>query len=324
MKLRELSFDDVVERLKVEPHPSRRNYLAMFSSWFGGIVTMPEFMMVPIDDHIVHRGDGVFEAIKCVGRKIYALDRHLERLESSAHLIGMELPHPMKEIRAIVLETGRRSKVDDFLVRMFVSRGPGSFTPNPYDTLGSQLYVMITALKHPPQERYQKGVSAATSAIAVKEGFFATVKSCNYLPNVLMKKEAVDRGVDFVISNDEAGAFAEGSTENFAILTEDGWLAIPAFERTLKGVTAVRAMELANEKLVDEGLVKGARNQRIQLEDVSRAREAFVFGTTIDCLPITTFNGRKIGEGVVGPVAKRLAEIFRADMASGPLIAPLD
>ena len=59
-----------------------------------------------------------------------------------------------------------------------------------------------------------------TSGIPVKIDYFATVKNCNYLPNVLMKKDAVERGVDFSVSLDENGFLAEGSTENVGIVTK--------------------------------------------------------------------------------------------------------
>jgi hypothetical protein len=61
-----------------------------------------------------------------------------------------------------------------------------------------------------------------------------------------MKKEAVDAGIDFTVSKDEHGYLAEGSTENFAIVSASGELWVPGFERTLKGVTASRIMELAD------------------------------------------------------------------------------
>ena len=321
--IRELSAEDVLRKFKESAHPSRQGYLAMYSSWYGGIVKDPQLMMLPIDDHMVHRGDGVFEAIKCVDGKIYALDRHLERLGRSAEKIGLKplgSANWRQEIHDICVETVRASKTGDCLLRLYVSRGPGGFTTNPYEAIASQLYLVITQLKGMGREKYEKGVTAKISAIAVKEGFFANVKSCNYLPNVLMKKEAVDAGVDFTVSKDEKGYLAEGSTENFAIVNKAGEMIVPGFERTLRGVTAVRAMELA-EKLVKGGQLKGVRNAHIKAEDVFEAREAMMLGTTLDCLPVTSFEGKPVGPGGrVGDTCKALLELILTDMKTGPFV----
>ncbi len=316
--IRELQIDEVIAKLRSgESHPARQKFLAMYSSWLGGIVRDPALMTVPIDDHIVHRGDGVFEAMKCVGGRIYALDRHLERLLSSAGKIGLSLPLDLDRLREICLVTTRLAGglSQNCLLRLYLSRGPGSFSVNPYDTLGCQIYLVVTSFTAIKEESYLRGVSCATTDIAVKAGEFATIKSCNYLPNVLMKKEAVDRGFDFVVSRDERGFIAEGATENFAIVSFDGELLLPEFARTLRGVTAVRAMELAEKVLVKTGLVKAVRLAQFSLPEVLRAKEALLLGTTLDCLPVSTFNGQMIGSGKPGLVAQALLQLLREDMS---------
>lgn len=324
MSITQLSFEQIVLRLKQKPQASRSRFLAMYSSWYGGIVREPELMLLPIDDHMVHRGDGVFEAIKCVDGRIYALDRHLERLDRSADLISLKLPNSLAEIREICVETVRVAAARDAMLRLYISRGPGDFTPNPYQTLGTQIYLVVTSYQAPrddkSDEKYLRGVSALVSQHKVKEGFFANVKSCNYLQNVLMKKEALDLSVDFTISVDEDGFLAEGSTENFAIVNCDGEFVVPSFARTLRGVTAVRAMELAKEHLLDTSLLSGVRLAQISLQDALAAREIMMLGTTLDCLPVTTFAHKPVGQSSgVGPVCRALLSLLRADIRSGPL-----
>ena len=321
-KIPQLSFDQVVDRLRQSPALSRQGYLCMYSTWLGGIVKDPNLMMVPIDDHLVHRGDGVFEAIKSTTHGIYALEPHLDRLFVSAEKIGLEVPHSRKEMSEICVETVRASGAKDVLLRLYVSRGPGGFTTNPYECIGSQMYLVITPFKAYPPAKYESGVSAKVSRIAVKEGFFANVKSCNYLPNVLMKKEAVDSGVDYTVSVDEKGYLAEGSTENFGIVSAEGELLIPNFDRILKGITATRAMQLG-EKLVVNGSVKAVKNAHITREAAAQAREAFFLGTTLDCLPVTTFEGQPVAGGKVGPISKELLALIREDMRSGPFVTRL-
>jgi branched-chain amino acid aminotransferase len=296
-------------------HPARK-YAAMYSSWYGGIVTDPNLMMIPIDDHGFHRGDAVFEAAKAVNGKIFALDRHLDRMHVSAEKIGLKMPGDLREI---AIETTKASGLKDCILRYYVSRGPGGFTTNPYETQGSQTYLVITPLTPPSASKYENGVSAKTSAVKIKEGVFSTVKSCNYLPNVMMKKEALDAGVDFTVSIDEEGVLAEGSTENFAIVTKDGRFKVPSFERTLRGITLVRAMELALEKPELRKIITAVEHGAIRRQDVYDAKEEMFLGTTLDCLACTTFDGHKIGSGKRGEAAAALHKALMDDIASGPL-----
>jgi 4-amino-4-deoxychorismate lyase len=309
-----LSYEAAIDRLS--RLNEKRNYYAMFSSLLGGIVTDPELMLIPIDDHMVHRGDGVFEAIKCTHNRIYALDEHLERLEKSAEQISLKLPFSRAEIKKLCCDTTRiglnYARTDSAMLRLFVSRGPGSFTPNPYESLGSQLYLVITPWKAVAEEKYQSGVKTITSKLEVKSSMYAQIKSCNYLPNVLLKKESVDKAVDYAIGIDEAGRVAEGPTENFAIVSQSGVLLAPSFERTLKGITLRRVFEFC--PLVSE--LQGYRIEKLSLEDVMLAKEAFMVGTTLDVLPVTSIDGTPVNtSGEVGPIAKKLRELFLKDQS---------
>ncbi len=324
-KIKRLTREEALHNLNLNSNaqlnPARQGYLAMFSTWTGGIITDLSLMSVPVDDHIVHRGDGVFEAIKCIAGKLYALRPHLERLERSAAAIEINLPHSLEEISQICRETLRvameiAGSTEDFMLRLYISRGPGGFTTNPYETLGAQLYLVITRYNPVPEAKYQTGVSIGTSSIGVKEGRFAQIKSCNYLANVLMKKEAVDRKLDFTLSLDASGAFAESSTENFAIVSAEGEFLIPHFDRTLRGITAVRVMELAAE-LVKSGELKAVRNSNLYLNDVLIAKEAMMLGTTLDVLPVVEFDGKKIGEGRPGINTLNLLRLLRHDIRTG-------
>src|SRR5690606_6674956 len=146
------------------------------------------------------------------------------------------------------------SKAQDASIRLFVGRGAGSFSANPYDTMGSQLHIVVIRPNQVSAEAIEQGVRLMTSKIPVKDNFMAQVKSCNYLPNVLMKKEAVDQGVDFTIGKDANGYLTEGSTENLIILNKEGQLCKPMAQAILSGTTMNRTFELA-ESLVKSGLI---------------------------------------------------------------------
>lgn len=317
-----LSVEEIFSFLKDLNFPHQKDYLAMYSSFFGGVITEPNFMLLPIDDHMVHRGDGVFEVIKFCKKRIYQFDAHLERLKNSANLIGLKIPFSLKEIKEIVKETIKITKANDGIIHIYISRGFGSFSVNPFETIGSQLYVVITRLKPLPARYEKEGVKVIISKIPIKPGFFAQIKSCNYLSNVLMKKEALEAGADFAISLDEDGFLAEGATESIGLVSKDNYLKFPEFKRVLKGITLQRAMILA-ENLVKKGLIKGVKLSPISLEDAYNAKEILLLGTTIDVLPVTWFEGKIVGDGKPGPVARNLKNLFEKDIFSEEVSEPV-
>ncbi|MGD9503500.1 MAG: aminotransferase class IV [Syntrophobacteraceae bacterium] len=311
--IRTLSFNEVIDRLMLIKEDYQKHYLAMYSSWYGGVVVDPALMMVPIDDHMVHRGDGIFEVVKCRDGKLYALERHIDRLERSSDVTGLPLPFDRQRLVEVICQTIQAAGVKNCLIRLFISRGPGGFSTNPYECPESQLYIVVTNLPKLPEEKYTKGVSARTSLIPIKKSYLANVKSCNYLPNVLMKKEAVEAGVDYTISVDENGFLGEGSTENIAIITKKGEFVTPHFDRVLHGVTVNRMMELA-ESLLDKGDLKRIGEDDITPEAAYEAAEVMMFGTSFDVLPVVSFDSRQIGDGRPGHYFKKFLTLIREDI----------
>lgn len=313
MSIRRLSFDEVVDRLLVLKEPYHKNYLAMYSSWYGGIITDPALMMIPLDDHLVHRGDGVFEAFKCTRWRVYALHRHLERMERSAKVSMLDFPVSRIQIEEIILCTIAAANVPDCLVKLLLSRGPGGFSANPYESPARQVYVMVASLPVLPEEKYEIGVKLVTSKVPGRSSLFANIKSCNYLPNVLMKKEALDAGADFSVSIDDRGCFAEGPTENIGIITREREFLVPRFDRVLRGITITRMMELSRP-LLASGELTAIREADISPEQAHDAEEIMMFGTSFDILPVRTFDGRPVGKGKPGPFFLRFLEILQDDI----------
>jgi branched-chain amino acid aminotransferase len=294
--------------------PSQEKKLyAMYSSVTDCIVTDQSVMCVPVDDHMVHRGDGVFESFKCLDGNIYNLEDHMARLERSCAALGIELPAAHDEMISIIIQTLQAGQQRNALVRLLVSRGQGTMGINPYACLKPELYVVAYELPNARIEGPPEGVSVAVSKVPIKPGIFATVKTCNYLPNVLMKKEAVDLGVDFTVSLDEERHLGEGATENIGIVTRGKELFMPPPERVLAGTTAKRAMAFAL-KLKQERILTTAEFRPISLGMARSAAEIHIYGTTPNVTPVTVFDGNPVGDGRPGPVARLLFDMLKEEM----------
>jgi branched-subunit amino acid aminotransferase/4-amino-4-deoxychorismate lyase len=212
-----------------------------------------------------------------------------------------------------VVGTVRAGGRPECMIRVFVSRGPGGFGVNPYECPASQLYVVVTALGTPFMQVHPEGARLKTSVVPAKTAEMANIKNCNYAPNVLMKKEAVDAKVDFTIGFDENGYLTEGSTENLGIVTRDGRLLFPHLDRILTGTTMLRAMELA-KALIGKGILKSVAFADITHADMLAAAEVLVAGTTINIASAVELDGKLIADGKPGPVAAALDELLRRDM----------
>ena len=184
---------------------------------------------------------------------------------------------------------------------------------NPYACFNPELYIVAYELPDAEIEQMPEGVSLAVSKVPIKPGMFATVKTCNYLPNVLMKKEAVDLGVDFTVTLDENRNIGEGATENIGIVTRGKELFMPPPERVLAGTTAKRALEFA-QQLKKDRILTTAEFRPISLGAVRSAAEVHVYGTTPNITPVTTFDGKPVGDGKPGPIAKLLFDMLRQEM----------
>jgi branched-subunit amino acid aminotransferase/4-amino-4-deoxychorismate lyase len=285
----------------------------MYSSVLGGVVVDPLLMQVPVDDHLVHRGDGVFDTFKCLARGAYNLEPHLKRLVRSAGEIGLVWPGGLEDLRTKVVETLTCADKDACSVRVILARGPGGMGVSPYESPRPALYIIVYAAGTPFMKAHPEGARVKRSAIPVKAGNFATFKHCNYLSNVLMKREAIDAGVDFVVSYDTCGFLAEGATENVGIVTQDRALLFPRMEYVLDGTTMLRVMELA-QGLVEEGVLTRIAFEDISEEGVYSASELLVIGTTLNVASASHYEGRQVGVSCPGPVGKRLDLLLERDI----------
>ena len=108
-KTRIFTTDEAIARLGQAVHSKAINFYSMYSSVLGGIVTDPAVMVLPLDDHMVHRGHAVFDTATLTHGMLYQLDPHLDRLLRSAELARIPLPFPREDLRQIILDTAAAS-----------------------------------------------------------------------------------------------------------------------------------------------------------------------------------------------------------------------
>jgi branched-chain amino acid aminotransferase len=259
---------------------------------------------ISVFDHGLLYGDGVFEGIRAYNGRIFKLERHIERLFDSAKAIRLEIPHSPEEVCEIVVDTCRRNEIHDGYIRLVVTRGPGDLGIDPRKCPRPELIVIA----RPQLTMYtaaHRGIRLITSTFR-RNAIDATspsIKSLNYLNNVLARIEANDRGADEALMLDAQGYVAEATVDNFFIVTEHALLTPPT-ATNLKGVTRETLLAVA------AGLGIRTEERPFTLFDVWTAREAFICGTGAEVVPVLSVDGRTIGSGDVGAVTARIVAAY--------------
>jgi 4-amino-4-deoxychorismate lyase len=291
-------------------------FAAFYSSQLGGIVTDPALMVIPFDDHMVHRGHGIFDTAALVAGKIYDLEAHLDRFFGSAERSRLKTPVSRSALRDLIVRTAAVSNVRDGAIRYWLSSGAGNFELVPAPNAEPGFFVMVFGGLKYPERWYADGLRVMTTTYPIKPPLYAITKATNYLPNVLMQMEAKAAGLDNGVFVDDAGNVGESSNMNLAFVTRDGVLRHPKFEHVLPGCTSLRLLDLARS-IVGRGVLTGVEVCDIPVADGRAAREMLLLGSSIKVAPIVEWDGVAVGDGKPGPAARELLALLEQDMRSG-------
>ncbi len=296
-----------IQRLLATPRPGEDAILAFYEHRMGAISRHPRLMLLPLDDHLAHRGDGVFETIKYVSGKLYRLDEHLARMQNSAKGIQLAPPCSWEELRSTIIEVAAAGQEPTGLMRVLLGRGPGGFGIDPQECPEASLYVVSYRFLSKPETWFTQGLRGFKTTIPAKQGYLARIKNANYLPNVLMMHEAREHKAEVPFCFDEEGFLAESAVANLCIIDAEGAMAVPLFTHSLPGTTVRRALELLKGHITHT-------LRRITEAEIFTAKEVFMLGTGPDCVAITQYEGKTIGSGREGAVCHLLRDLIRQDI----------
>lgn len=260
---------------------------------------------VNVEDRGYQFADGIYEVVLVRnGRQIDA-EPHLARLIRSLNELDIPAPCSLGALDRIIAETLRRNRIRDGLVYLQVTRGvaardhvfPGDARP--------ALVCMAKRRTWPALDAEPKGLKGITTPDIRWER--CDIKSVSLLPNVLAKEAARKAGAAEAVFLADDGTVTEGGSSNLWIVDGEGRLHThPLGNAILGGVTRATVKRLAEEaqiRVVEEAFGK---------EAMFAAKEAFVTSATSFVKPLVEIDGRKIGDGDVGPVSKRLFQAYNA------------
>jgi len=261
---------------------------------------------IPVLDRGFLFGDSVYEVI-CTRKGIpFASIEHLDRLRTSALGIGIELDLDDDAILQRVKTTLDAAKNPESYVRIIVTRGTGTapnidlaYAPGPLTWV-----VLVRDLKVKPGQ--PSHLAIVPRLRNDRRALDPSIKSGNYLNNVLGLAEAKARGATECLFLNTSGYATEASTSNFFTVDSGVVFTPPLTAGLLRGITrgllfdCCASMDL---EVVEKDLTE---------QEVRTADELFLSGTTKDVAPVTMLDGKPVGDGNAGPITRRLMAAFSA------------
>jgi branched-chain amino acid aminotransferase len=274
--------------------------------FIDGAVCLPEEAKVSIFDRGFLYGDSVYETIGTAYGRLLAARDHLVRLERSAERIGVRAPARAVVERAIA-ETVAAAGNPESRVRVILTRGAGKLDLDPASVDDTQLIVIVFPLGAPTPEMFAKGVTVAIVSITRNSplAIDPAVKSGNYLNNVLALGEARRRckAYEAILCSGD-GSIAEGSTSNVFLVAAGEVRTPPAEVGILDGITRAKVIELCGANQIPFS------QRRISPDELRGADEVFITSATRGVLPVTAIDESPVGEGLPGPVTRRLMALY--------------
>ena len=269
-------------------------------------------------DSAVQGGDAVWEGLRLYDGRIFKLHEHLDRLERSARALSFaEIPSYEKVIEEIKRTLAANKMRDGVHIRLTLSRGL-KITSGMDPRLNQSGATLIVLAEHKAPVYSKTGLTLITSKIRrpPPEVLDARIHHANLLNSILAKIEANNAGVDDALMLDTRGFVAEtNATHIFIVRDSDksrasGNLATSRVVACPEGITRATVIEIcAAEKI-------RCVETDLSVFDVYGAHEMFCTGTMGELAAVTKIDNRQIGDGTVGPMTKRLSDLYAQRTAS--------
>lgn len=273
--------------------------------YLNGEYLNKDLATVSVDDRGFLLADGLYEVTPAYKGRFFRLEQHTQRLIKGLDALRINYdPVGIPEMHLRLLAENKLEDEEVSIVYLQITRGVAPRTHHfPPEITLPTVYAFAKDFKRPDPRQWEQGYSAIT--VPDNRWGRVDIKSIALLPNVLAQQEAVDSGATEALLVKD-GIATEGSHNNVFGVFNGVITTHPATHEILHGVVRGLIIELAREM----GMVVIERP--ITLEEMRSADEIFFTGTTTEVRPTVYLDGRPVGDGRVGPVAKALYDKFRS------------
>ncbi len=271
----------------------------------GGELVPREDAKVSVFDSVVQGGDAVWEGLRVYDGRIFELDAHLDRLFDSAHAMAFAEVPSREEVKKAIFETLEANSMRDGVhIRLTLTRGKKTTSGmDPRLNVYGPTLIVLAEWKKPVYAR--TGVRLITASVRrnTPQCIDSKIHHNNLINNILAKIQANLAGVNDAIMLDVHGYVSETNATNI-FLVKRGVVLTPYADSCLPGITRARVIRMAR----DLGLPVVERN--LSITEVYTADEVFTTGTMGELSPVLEVDGRRIGDGKIGPTTTRLRDHY--------------
>jgi D-alanine transaminase len=247
-------------------------------------------------------GDAVYEVLRVYGGKPWLEDEHFRRFERSlaaVRITGVDVAR----LRQRMHETIRAGGFREATTYLQVTRGAAPRTHTfPAGAVPLE-FLYVQEFRDPYAQAREQGAAVVTQADIRWDR--CDIKSTNLLANVLATQAAKEAGGVEALLYLPDGTLTEGTHTSFFGVLHGTVLTAPNSNAILPGITRGLVLRLTERAGVP------VREHVLRRDDLGRVSELFLTGTTSEVLPVTAVDGRPVGDGRPGPVARRLQEAYR-------------
>lgn len=276
--------------------------------WIDGALLPKSQAKVSVWDHGLLYGDGCFEGIRIYGQRIFKCKQHLDRIYRNCSRLRLDPGMTREAMTDMMRQCVSANGLSDGYIRLMVTRGVGSLGLNPFKCPKTSVICIADQIALYPPEMYSEGMKV----IVAKRPRTPTVcldpslKSLNYLNNILAKMEAIDAGCLEAIMLSTDGFVGECTGDNLFVVKNGEIFTPPLDVGMLDGVTRAFVLRELSAKV---GL--RATEKKMRVEDVLGADEIFLTGTAAEIIAVTQVGDTRIGTGKEGPIVKKLRAGFK-------------
>lgn len=272
----------------------------------GGELKHRDDARVSVFDSVVQGGDAVWEGLRVYNGRIAELDGHLKRLQDSAKTLAFANVPSNDEIRSAIFETLEANGMrDEAHIRLTLTRGEKITSGmNPKFNQSGCTLIVLAEWKPPVYSDDGIRVITASTRRNTPQCLDSKIHHNNLLNNILASIEANVAGVDAAIMLDVHGFVSETNDTNLFLVVGDEVLT-PHADSCLPGLTRRMILRICR----DEGIAAHQRN--LSLTELYTADEVFTSGTMGELTPVLEADGRRIGDGKVGKLTRRLQTLHR-------------
>jgi D-alanine transaminase len=245
--------------------------------------------------------DGVYEVTPVVNGKLVDHDAHNERLDRSLRELQMAWPCSKEELTTVHTELIAKNSLKEGIIYMQVTRGVADRMFNFPKDIKSSLVAFPQVMNLVDNPNAKTGVKVITTPDI--RWLRRDIKSIMLLAPVLGKQDAYEKGAaeGWMV---EDGYITEGTSSNAYIVVSNKIITRPLSNRILAGCTRRALFRMAAEHGVE------IEERLFTPDEAYKADEAFLTSASQFVMPITEIDGHRIGGGQVGPVVRKMRELF--------------